>query len=318
MGSTPKELIKWYTRGERLRAADVNGFAAAIRALALGDPMPHPPRFRTHRGDADTVPFSNGFAGECPDGALLRITGPTTIDGEEGFTVTKPSADLQQRYLVNTGGKVPQSGKGRGSWLLDYADDALYDSGAGAPAQGARWGPKDAEWALFKDRPGFVVDFVSDSTAKTVRVRQQQLEYALLFGKTDTSIVGNGTATVSVWYKPIGGTEADTGLQVQGVRLRTGYVAASAPVLFNWAGAGGEPEIVKGHSAGVIVLPDSNQSVGSSVTCSIQNDMSGGNPVDTGDNVSCYCWHDMFTDRYAWAWQEEKSGLWLVRDLECT
>lgn len=125
-----------------------------------------------------------------------------------------------------------------------------------------------------------------------------------LLGKADASVTGGASVTVSLW----GGTpgsETDLGTDIANCYLRYGYVPASAFVVIGWMGGG---MYIVGDHRTVVVKADADIAKGASGVCSIYN-----NDADTGDNITAEArGGDIPAAMNATAWQEEKSGDWLV------
>lgn len=124
-------------------------------------PRQRPVRQRVY----EAVPFINASGQTIPAYGLVRLTTPTTVDGEQWINVTTVDATYRWRYLVNGPDDVDgaSGARGWGTWVFD-TDKILYDTNS-TPAEGERWGPKSGEFKLFQHRPGFIVDGRKDSTA---------------------------------------------------------------------------------------------------------------------------------------------------------
>jgi len=119
-----------------------------------------PTKYRVY----EAIPFINASGQTIPAYGLVRVTTPTTVDGEMITNVAAVDATYRWRYLVNGPDDVDSASgsRGWGTWAFDR-DKILYDTTA-TPVQGEHWGPKDATFKLFQHRPGFIVDGCYDAT----------------------------------------------------------------------------------------------------------------------------------------------------------
>lgn len=158
------------------------------------------------------VPFINAAGAEIPAYAVMRVTTPTTVSGEQFINVAKPDATYRWRYLINGPDVVASAARGWGTWLM-HDDKVLYDTGA-TPAYGERWGPKNDSWLLWQHRPGFIVDGRKDSTAGWMYA-QQVIPGEVRVKNDDgsgTLAAGAGSRTFGIYGGSAGTT--DTGLEI--------------------------------------------------------------------------------------------------------
>jgi hypothetical protein len=120
----------------------------------------------------EAIPFVNGSGETIPPYAVMRLTTPTTVDGEMLVTATKPSSTSQRLYLVNGQDAVEDSAtaRGWGTWVWD-SDWVLYDT-TDTPTVGDEWGAKEGEWKLFKNRTGFLATGQYDATEGRMKAVQ--------------------------------------------------------------------------------------------------------------------------------------------------
>jgi hypothetical protein len=161
----------------------------------------------------EAVPFINAAGEAIPAYGVMRVTTPTTVDGEMVFNVTKPDATYRWRYLINGPDAVDSTSgaKGWGTWIFD-GDKVLYDTSA-TPALGERWGPKSGEWKLFQHRPGFLLDGRYNSTDGVLWA--MQLPPGEVRVKNDDgggALAADSSRTFGVYGGSAGTT--DTGLEV--------------------------------------------------------------------------------------------------------
>lgn len=160
----------------------------------------------------EAVLFINAAGEEIPAHAVMRVTTPTTVDGERIINVAKPDATYRWRYLINSHEAVATSGYGWGTWVWD-SDKVLYDTAA-TPAFNERWGPKSGEWKLFQHRPGFILDGRYNSTDGVAWA--MQLPPGEVRVKNDDgsgTLAAGGTGRTFGIYGGSAGT-TDTGLEV--------------------------------------------------------------------------------------------------------
>lgn len=185
-----KELYAFDDRNSHRVAETVKAFEAGLR----GDgPFKRP----IHNRDYALVPFRNDAAETSPAHGVARVISSIENEDEVIYTVGKPNATFQRRYLVIGEEDVEEDGFGWGYWLW-HADYVLYDD-ANAPAFGETWGPTDNSWKIIKDMYGFVIQGNNITTApKRTKAIQEPVQY--LYGKADAEMTAlGGSGTVSVW-----------------------------------------------------------------------------------------------------------------------
>lgn len=280
---------------------DVQRIAYAVGVVERMRSPRSPPNALADR-NYSRLRFRNDNATTAPAYAVMRVTGMVAVDAYPVLTCDQPDSTYRWLYFVNGVTDVAANAYGWGTWLW-HADFALYDAASGTPAYGETWGPTASSWKLSKWHPGFFVLGGNDTgIAGSERTVGVQLPPAEILGKTDTSVTGGGTATVSV-YAGTAGSESDTGQDVVSCYLRSGYVPASTFVKI--AVSNGNPYILGDHRQ-VIGKADSTITKGSTGTFSIYN-----NETDTTDNITAKALGAQVTGaKWATAWQEEKSGTW--------
>jgi hypothetical protein len=257
------------------------------------------------------IPFRNDSAETAPAYAVMRITNSSALTATSPFflTIAKPDSTLYGLYLINGPDEVANNGFGRGHFHLQEGEwnYARYFTGGSAPSTGESWGVTDGQWYLRQHGPGFLILGGPLAGNGFVNVLQYTLPHVL--GKTDASVLGGNTVTVSVWGGA-SGSEADSGLNISSCRLRYGYVPSTTFVTVDFINGlpyiGGDHRTVRGKA-------DSTITDGSTGTFSIWNGTS-----DTTDNITVKAeGHDLESGLWATAWQEEKSGTWYGALREC-
>lgn len=160
----------------------------------------------------EVVPFINASGEEIPAYAVMRLTTPTTVDGEMIVNVAKPDATYRWRYLIN-GPEVVSSAsdaRGWGTYAFD-GDKILYASGT--PAVGERWGPTVGQWYLTQHRPGFIVNGCCNATDLWLSAQQAiPGEVRVKNDDGNGNLAGGSSRTFGIYGGASGTT--DTGLEV--------------------------------------------------------------------------------------------------------
>lgn len=136
------------------------------------------------------IPFRNDAGAEIPAHAILRPTGVVLRGTTPTLTVAKPSTTLSGEYFVNGPTKVASGGYGVCTKEATYA---LV--GTGTPAFGEGWGPKPAEWGLYRYYPGFRI--LGHSADSLIFATSEPIQ--TLIGKLDGNLSQGSSATVSIW-----------------------------------------------------------------------------------------------------------------------
>ena len=178
----------------------------------------------------EAIPFINDANETIPAYGVMRVTTPTTVDGEMVVNVAKPDATYRWRYLINTQEEVVYGGRGWGTWVLD-ADKVLKDT-ATTPAVGEHWGPKDDSFLLWQHRPGFIVDGRYDATEGVLWAQQVIPGEVRVQNDTGSPIAAGGTGTVNLFGGAAGTT--DLGLEVA---VTNGSSTSWASTKYGWATA---------------------------------------------------------------------------------
>jgi hypothetical protein len=259
-----------------------------------------PPRIR----------FKNTSSETAPAWGVMQIT---TGGTDDYVAITKQTSSFAGLHLVNGNKDVAADSYGWGHLLTAEAyvikrQYALYNTAA-TPAVGESWGPVSGSWLLHQHGPGFYILGGTKGEGETARVHVMQYDTTSILGKTDASVTGSGTVTVSVWGGT-SGSEADSGLEIASCRLRNGYVPSACFVTVEFIN--GQPYIAGDHRT-VRGKADSTITDGSTGTFSIWNGAG-----DTGDNITVTAeGHDLESGLWATAWNEEKSGTWYASLREC-
>lgn len=171
-------MLREYEVGQRLRAADVNAFVRTSRAVLLGDGVGDADSFSnsTSYRELPEIQFKNLSAQVCPQGGIMK-PGSYTASGTRAIQITRPDDTYVWRYLVSMSGPTPLNGYGWARWMFEYASDnvALFgvDPSSGSYSSVIEWGPKKDDWALWPQRPGFLLQDTINATSKLGRVVQR-------------------------------------------------------------------------------------------------------------------------------------------------
>lgn len=155
----------------------------------------------------EAVSFINAAGETAPAYGVLRITTPSTVDGEKVINIAKPDGTYRWRYLINGPDDVGNGDPGWGTYAFD-SDKILYDTGS-TPAFDEWWGPKSGEWKLFQHRPGFKLDGRYNATDGVLWAQQfPPAEVRVKNGSGGDYAAGAGPST----YKLLGGAAGNTDL----------------------------------------------------------------------------------------------------------
>jgi hypothetical protein len=179
--------------------------------------------------DHNAVTFRNDYAGTIPAYGCVRITGVTSSDDVQVFTVSRPDTSFARLYLVNGPEDVAEDAFGWGTFLW-HADWVLYDD-ANTPAFGESWGPQNGSFELAKWRYGFTI-WGAPTGGTTDRVMASQDWVNHFYGQTDAAITKGSSGTISVYD----GNNADTSINVSSVENKFANVAITKKVGVSWQG----------------------------------------------------------------------------------
>ena len=193
------------------------------------------------------LPFRNDSGETCPGRSIVRITDVTTMGSELGgdnddelYIIEKPNDDWHQCYGVTEANDVADDEFG----LLTFSPVAIvaYDSGA-TPARGEGYGPKEGEWAVFKNYPQTChVQGIFDATNKYMRCHFGPIMHFI--GKTTTAHAKGATEDIAL-YAGTPGSETDTGIIVPQVLNR--FIDLDDDVWVQGGFFNGNPELTAGE-----------------------------------------------------------------------
>lgn len=145
----------------------------------------------------EVVRVVNASGETIPPHAVMRPLTPTEVNGESVINVGKPNVVFHRAYLVNLGEEINANpgSEGWATWLWDV-DWVLCDTDDGAPTQDEEWGPKDGEWKLFKDRPGFLATGQFDADTGRMKAVQARIDEVFALALEDIPAGGSGTVGV--------------------------------------------------------------------------------------------------------------------------
>lgn len=106
----------------------------------------------------------NNASEEIPPFSCVQLDGGSQIDELFHASMKKPDSDGKVYGLT---GQVEIEANRAGGYHVE-AGIATYDTGT--PTVGETWGPKEGQWTLAKDKPGYVCLGVIDSEAKLMLV----------------------------------------------------------------------------------------------------------------------------------------------------
>jgi hypothetical protein len=155
-------------------------------------------------------PFRNDSSETVPPFSVMRINSAENTTAPSGvirYICDKPDDEFCTNYMVNGPMAVP-AGKDGFCTTLAESGYVAYRSGSGTPVNGEEWGAKDDQWTLEKNRPGFIIDGGTKTTAGVTAVSARQLVVRDLIGKPDSSISKGSTGTVSIWMGASGAEAA--------------------------------------------------------------------------------------------------------------
>ena len=149
-----------------------------------------PARKLTGQRVYEAVPVINTAGEIIPAYAVMRITTPTTVDGDTVVNVAKPDTSFNRVYLVNSAEPIDAASGSRGWGTFAWdSDQILYDSGT--PALGESWGPKSGQWSLSKWRYGFTIIGGNDTTNLKTTAAQHWVNE--IYGQTQGAISKGAT-----------------------------------------------------------------------------------------------------------------------------
>lgn len=144
----------------------------------------------------DGVLFRNDDSEEAPAYGVLAISGSTETNGNTVTTTIKPSSTFRRRYLANGKNAIASGEYGIGYPMNGNPVKVLYDT-TNTPAYEEGWGPKPAEWKIFKGYYGYTILGNHDSTAATVWVTGEPI--SIVTAKTSTAHAKGATQSVDVF-----------------------------------------------------------------------------------------------------------------------
>jgi len=207
--------VKDYREHDILSASDFNAVMHAARGIDefYGDtPTPRRPRMVWVKNDDVT---------DCPLGGVMEIAGKLNFGVSAGYSCKRPgrdSANYKWRYLVSIDRGIPAGGYGHASFLFESGGPVLvdaFDASTVVPKTLAEYGPKNNEWKLFKDGPGFFLNEPIDDTNKLADMTQQIPREVI--ARVSVGIAEDASGGVQIMYGTPG-AESTTGLQLLGVR----------------------------------------------------------------------------------------------------
>ncbi len=260
------------------------------------------------------IRVKNSSGSTIPPFSVVLASTPTFTNNELVIPVVQPNAASTDfnwdQYLVTGPFAIGSGSSNEGlATTLKEPGPVRYDSGT--PAAKEVWGPKHGQLTLSKGYYGFEVLGGTTSGAGNNVTVARWVGVDSILGRTDSSVTGGNTVTVSVWSGTTAGSESDTTMNVTSCYLRNGYVPTTTFV--HVIRQNGLPYIQGDHRQ-LIGKAASTISKGSSGTVSIYN-----NESDTTDNVTAKALGAQVTgSKWASVWQEEKSGNWYVAPWECS
>lgn len=156
-------------------------------------------------------PFRNASGEVIPPFSVMRITGAentTTPDGALRYVCAKPNSTFCTRYMVSGPFATPAGSKDGICTTLSEAGYVAYNSGAGTPALDEEWGAKTGQWTVEKNRPGFIIDGGTKTTAGVNAVAARQHIVTSLKGKAGSGISKGSTGSVAIWMGASGAEAA--------------------------------------------------------------------------------------------------------------
>lgn len=178
-------------------------------------------------------PFRNDSSETVPPFSVMRINSAENTDPIAGvirYICDKPDTGFCTNYMVNGPMAVPADKDGFCTTLAESGYVA-YRSASGTPVNGEEWGAKSAQWTLEKNRPGFIIDGGTKTTAGVSAVSARQHVVRDLIGKPDADIAKGSTGTVSVWMGA-SGSEAVTEYDITCRALGAAVTGSKYAVLF--------------------------------------------------------------------------------------
>lgn len=265
------------------------------------------PRWSPLRGKWPLL-VKNGSGSAIPPFSVVLISSVTKTNNEIVYTVVQPNAastDFNWNGYLVTGPFAIGSASTANGLASDLVQPNYVRYDTGTPAIKEKWGPKHGQLTISKGYYGFEILGGNTTECGNNVTVAKWVGVDSILGKTDASVFGGNTVTVSIYSGTTAGSESDTTMNLTGCYLRNGYVPTSCYVHVRLDN--GLPYIQGDHRS-VIVKADGGISKGSSGTCSIYN-----NETDTGDNITAKALGAAITaSKWATAWQEEKSGNWYV------
>lgn len=245
MTATSIDLLRDYSRGEALKAADVNALIGTARRqmhMTGDDFVGDQDVFatgghgrkqgeRSNRGDW----FKNNIATSAPPGAVMVPTEAFSIVDLTGWKSKQRDAGGLEPCLVNDlFATIVQNGQGhcrfawKGAWCL-------YDNTDGAPTFGQLWGANVSQWNLSR---GGSMDFMALGNSFQIGTDYYgnfvQLVGTEVFAVTNGSLSHGGTVTVET-LKYTGGSPkwARTGftLSAEDIFMNTGETADAGTIV---------------------------------------------------------------------------------------
>jgi hypothetical protein len=257
------------------------------------------------------IPFLNSTQETVPRYGVMRIV--PNDPGDMFIKIAKPTTSFAGLYLVNALYDVGPEKMGFGSFLTSESFNwrnqfALYNDAA-TPAVGESWGAVSDSWMLHRNGPGFYILGGRTGSGDNARVAAIQYDVTRILGKTDSTVTGGSTVTVSVWGGT-SGSETDSGLEVTGCRLLRGFIPASTFVYVEFIN--GQPYIVGDHRT-VVGKVTGGLAKGASGSFLIY---SGGSSTGVSVNATALG-AEIPANKWATAFQEE-SGTWYCAPWECS
>ena len=183
------------------------------------------------RPDTQWVRCQNDSGEIVPAYAVMIVTSWDFDDEGLLLTVDQQGATFQRQHVVNSADDIEIGGFG---WCAVSGHvRVLYDDAVDTPDTGQTWGPKNGEWHIILDWPGFEI---IGGLKVSPDVNAIMAPPVALIGKLDGALAVGGTQTVSIWADH-DGSEVDTTFNVtaRDWMLQTGEsVASGKKVALSW------------------------------------------------------------------------------------
>lgn len=226
----------------------------------------------------------NASGSVIPPYSLALVTSETASANEMLYTVRKPNAadtDFNRSKYLVTGPFAIGSGAAN-EGLATNLTQPNYISTDAAASIGQIWGPKHNQFTAARYYYGYEIlggattfNGINIAVAKWIGVDT-------VLGKADSSIANAASGTVSVW-NGVGGSEADTTMNIATVYNRGSAISSGDWVFVSWNGE--SPYILTGAAGAGSSLyrgtTDSSVSKGGTVTISRYT---AGTTSDSGSN----------------------------------